>query len=97
MARESFGIGSVRIRPGTVRALELPITRLVTGADVSLPVRVIHGREDKLLPSAGGEATAQAIAGARLELIDGMGHDLPIELWPRFAGLIAENAARAKP
>ncbi len=44
--RESFGIGSVRVRAGTSRALELPITRLVTGADVSLPVRVIHGRED---------------------------------------------------
>ena len=46
MARESFGIGTVRIRAGTSRALELPITRLVTGADVSLPVRVVHGRED---------------------------------------------------
>ena len=46
MARESFGIGNVRIRAGTARALELPITRLVTGSDVSLPVRVIHGRED---------------------------------------------------
>jgi uncharacterized protein len=39
-------VGGVRIRAGTARALELPITRLVTGADVSLPVRVIHGRED---------------------------------------------------
>ena len=46
MARESFAIGGVRIRSGTVRALELPITRLVTGADVTLPVRVVHGRED---------------------------------------------------
>ena len=46
MARESFGIGGVRVRAGTSRALELPITRLVTGTDVSLPVRVIHGRED---------------------------------------------------
>ena len=46
MARESFGIGTVRIRPGTSRNLELPITRLVTGSDVSLPVRVVHGRDD---------------------------------------------------
>ena len=44
--RESFAIGGVRVRAGTVRALELPITRLVTGADVTLPVRVVHGRED---------------------------------------------------
>lgn len=46
MARESFGIGSVRVRAGMSRNLELPITRLVTGADVSLPVRIVHGRDD---------------------------------------------------
>lgn len=39
-------MGSVRIRPGTARDMELPITKLVTGADVSLPVRVVHGREE---------------------------------------------------
>ena len=44
--RPSFGIASVRIRPGSSRELEIPITTLVTGANVSLPVRVIHGRED---------------------------------------------------
>lgn len=46
MARESFAIGQVRVRAGQTRSLELPIGRLVTGADVSLPVRVVHGRED---------------------------------------------------
>lgn len=44
--RPSFGIASVRIRPGSSRELEIPITTLVTGANVSLPVRVIHGREE---------------------------------------------------
>jgi predicted deacylase len=46
MARTSFAIGTVRVRAGTTREVGLPITRLVTGADVSLPVRVVHGRED---------------------------------------------------
>lgn len=46
MARESFAIGPVRVRAGQSKEVELPITRLVTGADVSLPVRVLHGRED---------------------------------------------------
>jgi predicted deacylase len=46
MARPSFEIGPVRVRPGLRRALSLPITRLVTGAEVELPIRVIHGRED---------------------------------------------------
>jgi uncharacterized protein len=45
MARESFGIGDVRVRAGASRAVELPLTRLVTGGDVSIPVQVVHGRE----------------------------------------------------
>jgi predicted deacylase len=43
--RDSFAIGPVRVRPGSAKEVELPITRLVTGADVSLPVQVVHGRE----------------------------------------------------
>lgn len=46
MARPSFAIGSVRVRPGSAKEVGLPITRLVTGAEVSLPVRVLHGRQD---------------------------------------------------
>lgn len=45
MARESFAIGNVRVRAGSTQDVELPITRLVTGGNVNLPVRVIHGRE----------------------------------------------------
>ncbi len=61
---------------------------------IEAPTLAIHGTDDKLLPPAGGRAVADAIPGARLELIDGMGHDLPTQLWGRVAGLIAENAAR---
>lgn len=46
MPRASFEIGPVRVRAGRVQSLSLPITRLVTGAEVDLPVRVVHGRED---------------------------------------------------
>ena len=46
MPRESFAIGSARVRAGAARNLEIPITRLITGADVSLPVRILHGKED---------------------------------------------------
>jgi predicted deacylase len=45
MARESFAIGGVRVRAGASRSVELPLTRLVTGGDVSIPVQVVHGRE----------------------------------------------------
>ncbi|GAA2141555.1 succinylglutamate desuccinylase/aspartoacylase family protein [Nocardioides koreensis] len=46
MPRDSFAIGPVRVRAGAARDLELPITRLITGADVGLPVRILHGREE---------------------------------------------------
>ncbi|WP_229116056.1 succinylglutamate desuccinylase/aspartoacylase family protein [Parenemella sanctibonifatiensis] len=44
--RGTFSIGDVRVRAGSQREVSLPITRLITGAEVSLPVHVIHGRQD---------------------------------------------------
>jgi pimeloyl-ACP methyl ester carboxylesterase len=63
--------------------------------DVPVPTTVIHGDSDPLVRPAGGRATARAIPNARLKMIDGMGHDLPPQLWPVFAEQIASNAARA--
>jgi pimeloyl-ACP methyl ester carboxylesterase len=60
-----------------------------------LPVAVIHGTRDRLVRPSGGRATARAVPGARLRLVEGMGHDLPRELWPLFADDIADTAARA--
>jgi hypothetical protein len=48
-----------------------------------------------MVKPSGGKATAKAIKGARLELIDGMGHDLPRAAWQRIQDAIVENAARA--
>lgn len=59
------------------------------------PTQVIHGRADKLVRPAGGKRTAKLVRHSQLELIDGMGHDLPAALAPRLAGLIAANAAQA--
>lgn len=59
------------------------------------PTLVIHGKEDALVPVEGGMDTARHIPGARLELIDGMGHDLPEPLWPTFVELIANHAKSA--
>ena len=59
------------------------------------PTLVIHGRADPLVPVSGGIDTAQLIPGAKLELIEGMGHDLPDELIPRFLELIGSNAEKA--
>jgi pimeloyl-ACP methyl ester carboxylesterase len=62
---------------------------------VRAPTTVIHGNRDPLVRPAGGRATARAIPGARLRMIDGMGHDFPRQLWPLFADEIAANAARS--
>lgn len=44
---------------------------------VTVPALVIHGEADPLVTPSGGKATAEAIPGAKLKLIPGMGHDLP--------------------
>ena len=62
---------------------------------LTVPTTVIHGTCDPLMRPAAGRATAKAIPGARLRMIDGMGHDLPRALWPEFAGEIAACATRA--
>ena len=64
-------------------------------SQIKLPTQVIHGQDDPLVRVAAGHDLAQKIAGAKLDLIEGMGHDLPVELWPRFVSGIASAAARA--
>jgi pimeloyl-ACP methyl ester carboxylesterase len=62
---------------------------------LEVPALVIHGKSDVLVNPSGGRATAKAIPGARLKMIDGAGHDMPRALWPAFVEEIAANAARA--
>lgn len=66
-----------------------PLLRRITA-----PTQIIHGTADPLVRPSGGKRSAKRIRGARLALIDGMGHDLPPGLRPRIARLIADNAAR---
>jgi pimeloyl-ACP methyl ester carboxylesterase len=60
-----------------------------------LPTRIIHGRADPLVPIAAGHDLKAKIAGAAIDVIDGMGHDLPAPLWPRFVAGIAGAAGRS--
>ena len=59
---------------------------------IAAPTLVLHGRLDPLLPVAAGVETAECIAGARLVVIEGMGHDLPPPLLPRIADEVAAIA-----
>lgn len=60
-----------------------------------VPTLVMHGLADKMVHVSGGRATAAAVPGARVVLIDGWGHDLPAPLFPTFTRAIRSNADRA--
>lgn len=62
---------------------------------IAAPTLVIHGADDPLVPLAAGRDTAQNIPGAKLEVIDGMGHDFPEALMPRLAQSIADHCDRS--
>lgn len=61
---------------------------------LAVPSLVIHGRLDPLITLSGGEATAAAIPGAELLVIDEMGHDLPGEIWDRVSQAMIGLAKR---
>jgi pimeloyl-ACP methyl ester carboxylesterase len=64
-------------------------------AEIKAPTLVIHGTVDKMIRPSGGRATAKAIPGARLKMIEGMGHDLPRGAWPLLLDAISEHARAA--
>jgi pimeloyl-ACP methyl ester carboxylesterase len=59
---------------------------------LDVPTLVIHGEADPLIPVECGIQAAEAIPGAKLVTIPGMGHDLPEALTPRLTRMIAEHA-----
>lgn len=59
---------------------------------IGRPTLVIHGREDPLVPVECGVDTARHIPGAKLEIIEGMGHDIPPQLIDKLTNLIASHA-----
>jgi pimeloyl-ACP methyl ester carboxylesterase len=61
-------------------------------ASVTAPTLVIHGAVDPLVHPAAGRDTAASIPGAKLMMIEGMGHALPIPMWPEVIDAIARHA-----
>ncbi|MDN5918396.1 MAG: alpha/beta fold hydrolase [Pseudonocardia sp.] len=66
-------------------------------ADVRVPTLVLHGEADRMIRSAAGRATADAVPGANYVPVPGMGHDLPRGLWPDVVGHIRALADRTDP
>lgn len=63
-------------------------------ARITARTAVIHGIADPLVPLGAGEDLARRITGATADFVPGMGHDLPLQLLPRFADCITQNARR---
>ena len=82
MARQLLAIHASGDRTPGLRAL-------------TVPTLVVHGDADPLVQVAGGHATAEAVPGAELLVLEGMGHNLPRELWLQITEAIARVAERA--
>lgn len=63
-------------------------------AKIQCPVQIVHGRADPLIPVRAAFDLNDKIPGSRLEIIDGMGHDMPAALLPRLADIIVRHASQ---
>lgn len=84
--------GRLRHQAAAVAAVD----RTVALGQLSVPTAVIHGSEDRLIDVSGGRATAAAIPGAVLEIVEGMGHGIPAQAWPQIMRAIVRNARRVR-
>ncbi len=96
-ARETYDRGICL--SGTMRQMLAIVTqrdRTTALRQVRVPVTVVHGLSDRMVHVSGGRATAAAVPGAELVLVDGMGHDLPERLFPSLVAAIRRSADRAE-
>lgn len=76
-----------------VAAIAAAPDRTAALGKLSMPALIIHGENDPLVPPANGLQTKAAIPGARLIIVPGMGHALPVEVWPLLVDAITTVAA----
>jgi pimeloyl-ACP methyl ester carboxylesterase len=65
-------------------------------AGLTVPMLVIHGRDDTLITPEGGERTAALVPGSKYLLLSDMGHDTPEPLWPVIAEAIGGHIRTAR-
>lgn len=84
-------------RARQTRAIGASPSREAALGSLRVPSLVVHGDADRLVPPGNGQATAAAIPGSRLEIVEGMGHDYPPQYWDRLVALITTHAQAAVP
>ncbi|MFL5844441.1 MAG: alpha/beta fold hydrolase [Solirubrobacteraceae bacterium] len=77
--------------PRQLAAMILDGSRAEALKTLKVPTLVIHGLDDTLIDPSGGRRTAELVPGARLLLVEDMGHDRPPALWPQLVDAIIEH------
>lgn len=75
-----------------LQAIAAAPSRVPRLGSLRVPVLVVHGDADILVPVENGRRVAAAIPGARLLEIDGMGHDVPRRVWVQVVDAIGDLA-----
>ncbi len=87
-ANAAIGVDRANYPAGVTRHLAAVLasgSRVEKLKGIDRPAHVIHGKDDPLVRVEGGMDTAEHIPGAKLTVIDGMGHDLATRLQPILA------------
>ncbi len=88
--RSFYPIGFIR----QVAAILASGDRTQSLASVTAPTLVIHGADDPLVPLAHGRATARAIPGAKLLVVEGLGHGIAYpSLWDQIVDAITQHTS----
>lgn len=61
--------------------------------EINIPALVIHGTEDPVLPVQHGEALHESIPGAKLILLQGVGHEMPHQEWNRIIDALIKHTS----
>ena len=69
--------------------------RRVALAGLNVPTTVVHGTDDRLVPPKYGQRTTDAIPGAEMVWIEGMGHEWPEGAWPQILDAITDLVERS--
>lgn len=70
-------------------------SRLPLLGQIKTPTLIVHGQDDPLVPVASAYDLQQRIAGAELEVLAGMGHELPKALLPRVIERIVAHLRKS--